>query len=549
MALERIVRHCLEKRPEDRFQSARDLVFALEAVAQAGAADAPGGPPRRGRRMRLAMVAGVAVLGLLAVGVAVRNWFAHGIWNPRRTAPMKAVPLTSLSGWEWGPALSPDGSQLAFSWDSDGDLRGDIYVQLIGAGTPLRLTTDPEDDFSPAWSPDGRHIAFFRWVTGGEQEIFTVPALGGPERKLQANHCGPWGRWRCSLDWSPDGGFLAFPDRTSTDRMGIFLLSVETLEQRRLTVPPGEHEADVVPAFSPDGRWVAFGRVGTTTKPGLYVVPVAGGEPRRVSLGEVWTRGEPTGQTWTPDGDDIMVSWSLMGSGFAGSLWRVPATGGAPQEVALGGDTARRPSISRRGNRLAFMHEYYDADTWEIGVSGSPPRGHSPTKVISSSRLDLGPQLSPDGSKIAFESDRSGSGEIWICDRDGTNALQLTRFGAVTGTPRWSPDGRRLAFDSDTKETCCDVYVLEVAGGPPRRLTLRGRVRRRAELVRRRPVDLFRLEPHGRFPGVESAGRRRSGHPGDQERRLRRFRVAGRQPTLLREVRRAGDLERSGQRG
>ena len=118
VALERIVRHCLEKRPEDRFQSARDLVFDLEAVAQAGTAGAPGWPPRRGRRMRLAMVAGVAVLGLLAVGGVVRNWFAHGLWNSRRTAPMSVVPLTSLSGWEWDPALSPDGSQLAFSWNA-----------------------------------------------------------------------------------------------------------------------------------------------------------------------------------------------------------------------------------------------------------------------------------------------------------------------------------------------------------------------------------------------------------------------------------------------
>ena len=75
----------------------------------------------------------------------------------------------------------------------------------------------------------------------------------------------------------------------------IFLLSIETLEKRRLTFPPVEHQADVRPAFSPDGRSVAFARVGGTTKPGLFVVPVAGGEPRRVSLGDVWTGGVPTG--------------------------------------------------------------------------------------------------------------------------------------------------------------------------------------------------------------------------------------------------------------
>ena len=470
LALERIMRHCVEKRPEDRFQSTRDLVFDLEAVAHAAAAGTPGWPPRRGRRIRLAMVAGVVVLGLLAVAGTVRNWFAEGIWSSRRTAPMSVVPLTSLSGWEWDPALSPDGSHLAFSWYGDGAERADIYVQLIGAGTPLRLTTDPADDFSPAWSPDGRHIAFFRYVTGGEQAIFTVPALGGPERKLQATSCG---RWQCSLDWSADGKLLAFPDKTSPDRSligsSIFLLSVETLEKRRLTAPPDEHQADMAPAFSPDGRFVAFARVRTTT-PGVYVVPVAGGEPRRVSLGDVWTEGEPTGLTWTPDSDNIVVSWSPQVWSTSVSLWRVPASGGVPVQLPVGGDNARQPSISRRGNRLAFARTHFDTDTWEIAVAGSPPRGQSPRKVISSSRQDTGPQLSPDGSKIAFESDRSGSYEIWMCDRDGANALQLTRFGATSGTPRWSPDGRRIAFDSDKEQN--DIWVLEVAGGLPRRLTL-----------------------------------------------------------------------------
>ena len=157
---------------------------------------------------------------------------------------MTVVPLTSLSGWEADPALSPDGSQLAFSWDRDGDERADIYVQLIGAGPPLRLTTDSANDFSPAWSPDGHHIAFLR-CQGSEQGVFTVPALGGPERKLQAMSCPHSSDEEgLSLDWSPDGKLLAFSDKTSADGFSIFLLSIETLEKRRLTFPPVEHQAD-----------------------------------------------------------------------------------------------------------------------------------------------------------------------------------------------------------------------------------------------------------------------------------------------------------------
>jgi len=463
-ALDRVVRHCLEKRPADRFQSARDIAFALEGVAQA-VTDRAEGWSQRARRMRLAAVA--VVLGVLAVAGVIRLWFADVIWNSRRTTPMRVVPLTSFSGWELHPALSPDGTHLAFSWDGGGGNR-DIYVQLIGAGTPLRLTTDPAEDQSPTWSPDGRYIAFIRSVTDGVQGLFTVPALGGPERKLQASRCGPWG-WRCRLDWSPDGKLLAFPDQTSAHTFGIFLLSLETLERRRLTAPPEDHQDDVIPAFSPDGRWVAFARVGGNTRPSVNVVPVAGGEARRVSLGDVWTGGEIGGQAWTPDGGSIVASWSPSQWG-SGGLWRVPASGGVPEQLVVGGDNAFQPSISRRGNRLAFVQGFGDLDTWAIGMSGSPPRGRSPRKVISSSRLDIEAQLSPDGSKITFSSDRSGNREIWICDRDGANALQLTRFGFANGVPRWSPDGRRIAFESDTGGGS-DIYVLEVAGGLPRRVT------------------------------------------------------------------------------
>ena len=472
VALERIMRHCVEKRPQDRFQSTRDLVFDLEAVAQAGTAAAPGWPPRRGRRLRLAVVAGVVVLGLLAVGGVVRNWFArrHLELAPRRAHERHPPHQPFWLGMESGVVAGRQAAGV-FLERARRPQRGDIYVQLIGAGTPLRLTTDPADDRSPAWSPDGRHIAFLRCL-GSEQGVFTVPALGGPERRLQATGCPPLAQEEGrSLDWSDDGKLLAFSAKTSADGFSIFLLSIETLEKRRLTFPPVQHQADVRPAFSPDGRSVAFARVGGTTEPSLFVVPVAGGEPRRVSLGDVWTGGVPSGHTWTPDGSSIVASWAPgTWATSSGSLWKVPATGGVPEQLGVGGDNASQPSISRRGNRLAFVQTHIDTDTWEIGMSGSPPRGHSPRKVISSSRRDDGPQLSPDGSKIVFESVRSGIGEVWICDRDGANALQLTRFGGQTGTPRWSPDGRSIAFDSD-KAGQIDIYLLEVAGGLPRRLT------------------------------------------------------------------------------
>jgi Tol biopolymer transport system component len=84
--------------------------------------------------------------------------------------------------------------------------------------------------------------------------------------------------------------------------------------------------------------------------------------------------------------------------------------------------------------------------------------------------MDSGPQFSPDGSKIAFESTRSGHYEVWICRSDGSGLVQLTHFDSVSGTPRWSPDGRQIVFDSLNAGNV-DVFVVDSHGGPPRRLT------------------------------------------------------------------------------
>src|SRR3989442_9847042 len=117
--------------------------------------------------------------------------------------------------------------------------------------------------------------------------------------------------------------------------------------------------------------------------------------------------GHLLGQTGPREGGSMVARWAPgVGVAAGGSLWKVPATGGVPEPVGVGGDNASQPSISRRGNRLAFVETHIDTDIWEIGISGSPPRGHPARKVISSSRRDDAPQLSPDGSKITFEAER-----------------------------------------------------------------------------------------------------------------------------------------------
>ena len=404
-------------------------------------------------------------LALLMLVIGGALWFQFLRPGPKsEMAPMRVVPLTTLPGSEIDPALSPDGNQVALSWDGETGDNFDIYVKMIGSETTLRLTDNPARDCCPAWSPDGRSIAFTR-ISETKDEIFIVPALGGPERKLlTTSGAKPFGLWRF-VSWSPDGRFLAFADQgPDQGPYAIFLVSVESLERHKLSAPPAEYLGDGYPVFSPDGKTLAFVRAASANVSDVYLLPVAGGEPRRLTFGNPWIHG----LDWTPDSSEIVYSSALLASG--NSLWRISASGGAPERLALGGENVLGPSISRHGHRLAYQQGVYDSNIWRIDVQGSTGGNRSPAKLIASTRFEGGPHFSPDGKSIAFCSDRSANSEIWICDSDGSNCVQLTFFDGHTCTPRWAPDGQHIAFDS-RPEGHSDIYVIDLEYRVPRRLT------------------------------------------------------------------------------
>ncbi|MGH9880838.1 MAG: TolB family protein, partial [Pyrinomonadaceae bacterium] len=195
----------------------------------------------------------------------------------------------------------------------------------------------------------------------------------------------------------------------------------------------------------------------------IYVMPATGGEPKRLTFDNRSGRS----LAWTTDSREIVFSLWFYGSL---RLWRVLASGGTPEQLAIGEEGASTLAISPQGDRLAYSQEYRDTNIWRIGTS-DPASTRSPTRLVSSTRQDYGPQYSPDSKRIAFSSGRSGANEIWVCDADGLNAIQLTSFGGPdVGSPRWSPDGRQIAFDSIAAGHR-DIFVVSAEGGKPRRLT------------------------------------------------------------------------------
>jgi Tol biopolymer transport system component/DNA-binding winged helix-turn-helix (wHTH) protein len=400
--------------------------------------------------------------GLTACAAALSLlYYSH---SPRSKAGQPTItPAVTDVGEKCTPSLSPDGQHLAFAWNGGAGPHLSLYVKLIGTEESLRLTKQASMDFNPVWSPDGRYIAFCR-ILKGETGIYIIPALGGTERRVR-NTLWPeqefYEVFASRLSWSPDGKLLAFSDRASPNEpaSSIFLLSLDSLEVRRLTSPL-RSGGDFNPEFSPDGQRLAFNR-GSPGVQSIYTVPVSGGEERRLISSATYTWG----LAWTPDGHDIVFAnagWLANDGG----LWKITVRGSQPERLPFTQEGIE-PSI--RANRLVYVRQMWNLNIWRRKLN-SLLSANPPDRLISSTRMESGPQFSPDGSKIAFESTRSGAYEVWMCRSDGSGLVQLTHYNSVTGTPRWAPDGQQIAFDSRPAGNS-DIFVVDSKGGPPRKLT------------------------------------------------------------------------------
>jgi serine/threonine protein kinase len=451
--LQLIVNKALRTNREERYQTIAEFLIDLRRVRSER-------PPKSNFTRRLSLLA--ATLALIVGGLL---WFYASSRTVKSSLPpMNVVPFTSFPGHEWLGDFSPDGNQIAFAWTGakEPSIECHIYVMQIGSENPLRLTSDPAADFCPVWSPDGQKVAFIRYSETGTADVFIVPAFGGPERKLLT--LGSNVRFPPRWDWSTDGKFIAYADKTSKDEPSkIFLISPDNLARHALTSPA---EAwDFNPVFAPDNQSVAFVRQSSPLSSDIYIVPLMGGEPRRLTFENTLVAG----LAWTTDGREII--FSSTPDTRNGSLWRIQASGGAAERVDIAGYNAIWPQISRRGNRLGYVQTSGDMNIYRMEVSDKVVSKDPPTKFIASTRFDITPQFSPDGGRIAFSSDRSGQTEIWMCDSDGSNLVRVTSLNKYAGTPRWSPDGQQIAFDF-FEERRGHIYVISPEGGEPRRITM-----------------------------------------------------------------------------
>ncbi len=424
----------------------------------------------RARTVLTIILSILGVLMLAFVGMQIFQTSRLAQTDDAALVNLNALPLTTYPGRELQPAFSPDGKQLAFVWGGESEANADIYVRRVEGGNWVRLTNQPGDEVNPVWSPDGGTIAFYRSSTEGDG-IFLIPSLGGAERKLIDTWANRFGfgphTW---LDWSPDGKWLVVSDKSSAaEPFSLFLISPETGEKQRLTFPPTSVVGDCSPAFSPDSRFVGFVRVSGAVVGEVYRISLAGGgEPKQLTFAG---SGAST-LAWTLDGREIVFSKRYSGKSF---LFRIPADGGSSQWLTFSGSDAQFPAFSHHQNRLAWTQNTSNTDIFRLALKNSPRRAdvtsRTTTNLIASTAIEVSPRYSPDGRRIVFVSGRSGSDEIWLCGSEGENPIQLTSFrGPLAGSPCWSPDGRQIAFDC-RPEGNPDIFIVNSEGGQPRRLT------------------------------------------------------------------------------
>ena len=400
-------------------------------------------------------LAALAVIAAAAIGFIVyQNYF------PRRDAKINFAanikPFSGSLGRENTPAFSPDSKQIAFSWNGGTRENSDIYVQIVGAGEPVRLTDTEVEEHYPVFSPDGTHIAFVRdYKTYGE--IILMPALGGAERRVARLFSGNY-----SISFAPDGKSIAAVDAIEEGgkQSAIFTIDVKTGERRRVT-GGGEFVGETTPRYSPDGKSLAFVRVFPDFTQDLYVVSMVGenNEPLRLTndLKTIHSLA------WSADGADIFFV-SLRESNRS-NIWRIGAAGGAPEFLSTGGEFLTNLAASPDGKMLAFVENSIHSDIYRLKV------GESATKpLIATSYTEDVPEFSPDGKRIVFHSNRSSNVEAWISDADGKNLRQITDSTRAVGAIRFSPDGTQIVYHARDSENR-NIYVAPVEGGEPRRLT------------------------------------------------------------------------------
>jgi Tol biopolymer transport system component len=477
-ALERVARHCLEKEPGRRFQSARDLAFDLEALSGIPGTIATDRHPALSllsRRRRWQTPVTTGLVGLACGGLAV--WLiGRSLTRTAADTPVveHVARITHESGFSEWPTWSPDGSLFAFSSNRNGNF--ELYVGRVEGGQEVvYVTNNPADDVQPAFSPDGTAIAFvstrsshtglvkigtyigFDMRTFGG-DVWVTPALGGQARRLAEDGNFPV--------WHPSSRTVLYVTGQDNHR-AIFTVSFDGGPPKEVLPSTASTWEITRLGYSPDARWITF----ETSDRQLFAMPAAGGRPTALLRG--------SSHVWDPTGRRIYYV-------------NHEAAGGTRIEAAELQQSAATPTVARVlvvGVSTGTLHELaIAADGKQLLASGgeeslnltrvplAPGGGDvaGPEEDLSSGQVrDRYPTISSDGRRIAVGSNRIGDGGLWIVDVPSARwqRVQLPRNTDDWITQAcWAHDGQHLVVKRFFLNGTGDLWYVAIYGSSTERL-------------------------------------------------------------------------------
>ena len=318
--------------------------------------------------------------------------------------------------------------RIAFVSNRDGNL--EIYVMNADGSGETNLTRNPDPDFAPSWSPDGKRLAFVSVPPGGQDARLVVMLADGSNRVLASGSLG-------------------------------YNLAFLTGAGATITTPPNNFPR---PAWSPDGQHLVFvaaaGQLATTRADGsgATTLLVAGGSPPSVIYSY---------PTWSPDGKRILFVQLDSASGRQ-DLVAINADGSGLQPLVVNGAYNRDPAWSPDGKRIAFASNV-DAGFNEIYVVNAD--GSNQRRLTTNSSDDTAPTWSPDGAFLVYVTSQNASADLSVMAADGSGQIILTENAAEDIDPAWSPDGTHLAFAANRNANPYQVYTMRRDGGEKRLLT------------------------------------------------------------------------------